>query len=321
MTDRIAFRAALQRIREAYASGNAETLLGSLDDASACCRTLRTSLATLEAVYPLHAFLRFAEELDREIEGYGLREGCRKVFDRSAMGWEHDVPDSCREIAEDRPVVFFGNHPSLMTPFLVAAALERSDLRCFTTSYACRLIPSFGRLSYPMEVPLTRAWTEWRRGGWKRVLAHRLAALVHDVPSADRAKAINRQGLDRGANHVRAGGGVMIFPTGGGERDNHWYPGIGALVKRLRDGPRWQQIYLVPVREENCSNRRLYAELSDNRVSRLKRAIRYRGPVRIALADPIPLNEIASQRTSIEQIVALLRQRYEALFAKPVLET
>jgi len=306
-------------MRLAYAAGSITDLISAYEQAPRDSRLLRVALSLLESLYPVAAFLELAAQLDRNIANDGLHKGCRRSLRDLAIDWECDLPERHRVIAETHPVIFFGNHRSLLTPFLVAASVDRSDLRYFATSYVCRLIPSFGEISYPMEVPLTRSWTEWRRGGWKRVLAYRLVSLLHDLPDVEEVKAINRSSLVMGASHVRRGGSVMICPGGGGKQDRRWYPGIGSLVKNLQQAPGDREVYLVPVREENCTNKRVYAHLMNGPMARLKESVLYRGPVRITIADPIPLSGIASPSSTVEQIVELLRARYESLFAKPAL--
>ena len=311
-------RVAIDRMRDAYAAGDIVGLIRAYRQAPGESRLLRVALSLLESFYPLPAFLELAAHLDRNIGDDGLHVGCRRFFQEIAFDWQYDLSGPHKEIAETHPVIFFGNHPSLLTPFLVAASVNRSDLRYFSTSFVCRLIPSFGEISYPMEVPLTRSWTEWRRGGWKRVLAYRLISLLHDLPDGEETKTINCRSLALGASHVRQGGSVMICPGGGGKHDRRWYPGIGSLLKNLQQAPGDREAYLVPIREENCTNKRVYAHLMDGPMARLKESVLYRGPVRITIADPIPLSRIISPASTAEQIVELLRAHYNSLFAEPV---
>ena len=321
MPDWIGLRSAhalLDRMRAAYDSADAAALLNAYETASRGSGIPGGAISLVEFFYPLRAFLRLAVQLDRSVSDHGLHEGCRRFLRDLAVDWECDLPERARAIAETHPVVFFGNHPSLLTPFLLAASVDRSDLRYFLTSHVCQLIPSLAATSYPMEVPLTRSWTEWRRGGWKRALVYRLVSLLHDVPGIEEIKAINRDSLERGRDHVRRGGSVMICPSGGGTRDRRWYPGIGSLVKSLQQAPGGREIYLVPIREENCTNKRVYARLMDGPTARLKESVFYRGPVRFSIADPVPLSGLASSSSTVEQIVEILRAHYDALYAEPV---
>jgi len=311
--------AAIDRMRSAYARRDTEAFLCAYERAAAESHSLRAAIRLLERVYPLESFLRLAHRLNWNLAERGLHEGCRAFLDEASLPWERVLPASCQAIAESGPVVFYGNHPSLLTPFLVAASIDRDDLRYFSTSYVCHLIPSFGDVSYRMEVPLTRWYTEWRRGGWRRALAYRLVALVHDMPDPKSVKHINRLSLASGADHVRRGGCVMICPGGGGTRDRYWYPGIGSLVKVLREGSVSKEAFLIPVREENSTNQRIYAQLLRRPIDRPTSPADDRGPVRILFADPIPVREIAVAASSVEQIAELLRSQYEALFAATAL--
>jgi len=304
-------------MRIAYEAGDITGVISTYEEALQGSLGLQIVLSLLEFFYPLGAFLKLASDLDRGIADHGLHGGCRRFLRESAIDWEYVLPKPCTEIVETHPVIFFGNHPSLLTPFLVAASVNRSDLRYFSTSYVCHLIPSFGRISYPMEVPLTRSWTEWRRGGWKRVLAYRLVSFLHNPPDIEEVKAINRSSLALGASHVRGGGSVMICPGGGGKQDRRWYSGIGSLVKDLQQTPGDREVYLVPIREENCTNKRVYAHLMDGPMARLKESVLYRRPVKITIANPIPLSGFASPSSTTEQIVELLRVRYNSLFVEP----
>jgi len=308
-------------MRAAYEAGDGAELLRTYNSASQESAALRAAISSIERFYPLKTFLELAVRLDRDIAGRGLHDGCLRFLRRTGMLWESVVPTACREIAAKEPAIFFGNHPSLLTPFLVAASVDRTDLRYFSTSYVCRLIPSFGEISFPMEVPLTRSRTEWQRGGWKRVLAYRLVSLLHDAPTPEEARAINHQSLNRGASHIRLGGSAMICPGGGGKRDRRWYPGIGSLIKQLQDAPSDRPAYLIPVREENCTNQQVYAHLMTSPLARLKASAFSRQPVRIRFADPIPLADVATASSTVEQIVSLLRARYDAIFSKPELAT
>jgi len=307
--------AALNRMRSAFEAGDVVALLRVYRAAPETSVVLRVASSLLESFYPFDAFLELAVLLDRCIGRDGLCDGSRHFLREVDIDWRPLLPRSCGAILSDHPVLFFGNHPSPLTPFLVAASLERSELRWFTTSYICRLVPSLGDVSFPMEVPRTH--TAWRQGGGRRADAHRLASLMHAVPSRDELRAINRSSLDVGASHVRRGGSAIIHPAGGGTQERHWYPGLGAPVKRLQDAPSERPAYLIPIREENCSNRRVYARLMTGPIARFQRIFLYTGPVRIAFGEPIPVRDVATPTSTAEQVGAWLRARYEVIFAKP----
>ena len=314
------FRNALESLRVAYTEGEAKDLHDAYVNAGADSRFLAVALPLLEHVYPVRRFLSLAARLETSMAEHGLHVGCQRILSELSIPWECHISKSAREIAETAPVLFFGNHPSLFTPFLTAASINREDFRFFSTKYVCNLLPSMGAASFPMEVPLTRSWTEWRRGGWQRALVYRLISLVHDMPSAEELRAGNRASLNAGADYIRQGGSAIICPGGGGKKkDRRWYAGIGSLVKQLQQSPEERTIYLLPFHEENCSNKRMYAHIQNGPVSRFKNAVLYRGPIRIRFAEPIPIFDIGDPESTAQQVVELLKSYYESLFLEPVI--
>ncbi len=311
-------RDAIHALRLAYAEGDAQRLHDTYITAGRSSRFLRILLPVLEALYPVRKILAFAAELEASIASHGIHNGCERFFHSLAIPWKLELRRETCDIARNAPVIFFGNHPSLFTPFLVAASVNRPDLRWFSSKYVCNLLPTIGAASFPMEVPLTRSWTELRRGGWQRALVYRLIASLHDTPADDETHASNRASLVAGAEHVRTGGSVIICPGGGGKaKDRRWYAGIGHLVRELQQSPGARPAYLLPFHEENSSNKRIYAYIQRGPVSRIKNAVVYRGPIRLHFGRPIPVEEIGSPDLAPQQIVDILKTRYERLLLEP----
>jgi hypothetical protein len=312
---RVSFRSALHELRRVYAHEDAGPVVDAYDKARRRSRMFRVLTAVLECFYPVRGFLTHAAELlDRAIAEEGLHAGCRRALDTLSFAWECRVPEAHEQTLRSAPIIFYGNHPSLLTPFLLAAGVDREDLRFLSTSYVRRLIPSFSRFCLRLEVPLTRLWTEWKRGGFRRVLAYRLLSLLQAVPPSGDAKAVNRRALGDAATALRNGGSVMIVPSGGGKRERHWFPGIGILARSLIEQPGSAPIYIVPVREENCSNKQVYAALMRGPIARAKRRFLYSRPVLLTFASPTPLIDVVGGASTVDGAVAALREHYERAF-------
>jgi len=315
MPKRYSFHDSLRALRAAYSEGDARQLHDAMAHARQTSRFLAGFLPLLERVYPVQGFLDFASRLEDCIAADGLHWGCQRFFNELALEWRIEYPPAIRDIAEHAPVLFFGNHPSLFTPFLAAASINRPDFRFFSARYVCHLLPSVGATAFPMEVPLTRSWTEWRRSGWQRVLVYRLISLIHDMPEPGDVRIRNQESIAAGADYIRHGGSAIICPGGGGKKtDRRWYAGIGSLVKQLQQSPGEHPAYLLPFREENCSNKRIYAYIQKGPLARLKNAFVYRGPICIRFGQPIAIGDVASPDTTVHQLVASLKKHYERLF-------
>jgi 1-acyl-sn-glycerol-3-phosphate acyltransferase len=261
--------------------------------------------------------LEAAEYLDREIASSGLGKASKDTLERIGIEWESHLPKGSSEIIRSAPVIFYGNHPSMLTPFLIAAGVDRTDIHLLMMSYVGHLIPSLSRLILPLELPLNRPLLELYRGGLKRIIALWLVSRLHDVPQRTLAKAINRRSLEAAVAHVRAGGSVAIFPAGGGRANRRWYPGIGTLVKELTRSSTDRPVYLVPIREYNGSNHRVYASVAKTKAAQIRRRLLYRRPVRIEFADPIRLDGLPIDPDSSHRIAAWLKEHYDRLFPLP----
>jgi len=310
------FRAALDELRRVYADPEGGPVVDAFDRARETSFGFRVLTGMLERIYPVRAFLHRAAYLfDPAIGDLGLGPGCRRIFESLDLNWEIEMTDETQAVVQSSPVLYYGNHPSLLTPFLAAAIVDREDLRFCSTNYVRRLIPRFRKYCHPLEVRLTKTATEWRRGGLRRVLAYRLISLLHAVPDGKAVREINRETLRLAGEDLRSGGCVMIIPGGGGKRDKRWFGGIGILARDVLEHPGEQDVWIVPVREENSSNHRIYASMMKGPLAKMRHRRFERQPILYRLAEPARLRDVVSPTQSTRQMVETLREHYENAFA------
>jgi len=316
-SERISFASALKGMRDSFRAGDISGLRKTYTEAREKNPFLKGLLRLIERFYPVPGMLEMAESLDRRIAEDGLGRASRETLEEIGIDWEYHLPQGSEDVLKSAPVIFYGNHPSMLTPFLIAAAVNRTDIRVLMISYVGHLIPSLSRLILPIELPLNRPLTELRRGGAKHLIALWLVSRLHDVPQRALAKAINRRSLQAAVDHIRAGGSVAIFPAGGGRAERRWYPGIGTLVKGLAEESAKQPVYLVPIREYNSSNHRVYTSLAGSKTARARRRLLYRRPIRIEFAEPIRLDRLPLDPLSAHKIAAWLKRHYDGIFPLP----
>ena len=307
-------RQALAELRDTYARQGGTRL-------AAAYRALRTDRwlvrwirASIERIVPVERFLELAGRFDEAIRDRGYAAGCRAVLEDIALCFDRTISPEASARLGDSPVLLFGNHPSLLTPFLIGASLDRQDVRVLSTAYVRRLIPSLETASFPVEVPLTRFRSEWKKGGWRRAATSRLISCLGVGRSPEECKETNRRSLSDMVDHLVAGGCGVMFPDGGSRRSDTWFPGIGIVAQRVAAAMRDRMVYLVPIREEHSTNQRVYAQLRDGLWSRGKRAILYRRPIRLRVGAPIPLAEIVTPHATVEEIISRLRSHYAMAF-------
>jgi hypothetical protein len=310
---RLSSRQAVRRVRRAYTAARTGGLQVAYADVRWRTRAIRPLLALADRLYPMTEAVHFAGEMDQRIRDDGLAAACSSGVERLGLDCEFVMSDATRSVLASRPVIVYGNHPTLLTPFLIGAAVRRPDLRFFMMSYVGRLIPELRQYMLPLEISSTRSWREWRRGGNRRVVAHWLTQVLEKGRGPVDAKPSNRQTLGRGAQHVCGGGCVVIFPSGGGRRDRAWYPGIGQLALQLAGNPEAPDVFLVSMREEGSSNEHVYRGLRS-----LKQSESCDKPelprIRIRFDEARPLRDCVDPDATAHQIASALQADYEATF-------
>jgi hypothetical protein len=276
---------------------------------------LGPTLRLLDRIYPVTALLDIAGHLDPRIASEGLAAASRWLLDAHVVHWTSDLPPATRHVLASAPALIYGNHPSMLTAFVVAAHVDRPDLRILSASYMPRLLPSYAAYAIPIELPLGQGWEQLRRGGLQRIVVARLIGLLQEAVPREEAKDANRRALTSAIEHIRGGGCVLIAPGGGSKRHSPWHPGIGHIVKSLAQEPGERETYLVPFQESCSSDDRVRAILGRGPAARLKRRVVYRKPVGIRFAGPRAVSELGPLPEQAADLVRMLRQHYDNLFA------
>lgn len=294
-------RGSLSRLRHAYQHGGLRAVGDEHVRAAEWSVTYRRIGSLIEGVCPVRGLLRLCADLDDALAGASLPEAATAVLSRLPDRWETPVADGARDLLRDRPLLVYGNHPSMLTPFLVAAALERDDIKILAHRYVTTLVP--GMKDYVLPLEPTHRVSSRRRGLMNPAHALSLSALrrLDQTAGLDEAREANRAALDAGVRHVLAGGALVIFPDGGRE-GGRWYPGLGRLAVALQGSG----ALLVPVHEGGSSNRRIYSALR-----RGGRRLRH-DPIRFSIGEPMPIQRLALP-TDVEplEVVRLLESLYQ----------
>lgn len=305
----------LRALGEAYRAEGARTL-AALWSRGRTTRRIGLLVRAVELVYPVGRVLSVAAELDERILHDGLGLASRWLLNRWVPGWQAVVPPPAAEVLPSAPVLIHGNHPSLLTPFLVAATALRPDLKIVSASFLERLLPSYAPYSLPVFLRRDQWLEQFRRGGLPRVVVVSLLRYLEPPAARDEAKEANRRAIARAASHIRAGGAILIAPAGWSLYRWPWHPGIGRIVQSLSREPGEAPDYLVPFREENSSDARVRALLGRGPTAGLRRRL-YRRPVTICYSSPTRRSDLEPLPPEAQDIARLLQERYKGLFHRP----
>jgi len=248
----------------------------------------------LNLFLPITPLLTITRDLDRMVGELGVHGGSRVTLARLPIPWRAEMPARGEAEIRTAPIIVYGTHGSILTPLLLAAAIDRPDLKMIAASYITKLGPNIAACSFPVYaaapvkvkragrkglVPRVMGWIAWKsEGGLER----------------DAAKERNRDSLRRAAEQVRRGGGLLIAPEPRNHRES-WRAGIGVLVAELTRNPGPHATYLVPWSISGASITGIFQLLSRNPLARRLGKLRFRRPVRVAFGEPIPIQRVVDE--------------------------
>ena len=277
--------------------------------------TYRTMWRLVDFASPISSLLTLTGDLDRRVGEVGLCAAANAMIKTLAFSCEKRSPVEQAEILSTAPLLIYGNHPSMLTPILIAAALNRSDLRIVALGYVGKLVPNLEPYLFPLQASQRRTLRGRSRSGMAHALSLSLIYHLDGQLNSEVARDQNQAALSKATRHVLGGGAAMIFPGGGGKETRGWFSGIGVIAANLARAAGCDTVYLVPVRISNSSNSRVYSMLSKNPLSRIRRRLLYRQPMQLTFEKPFPLvSLIKGQNRSPQYLASLLQNHYETLF-------
>ena len=181
--------------------------------------------------------LQFAQDwvnFEAMVEHNSVPEVARNVYDYLALDLRcSELP---REFSQtSQPAILLGlNHEAVVEPIIVLSLLDRNDLKFPGMKLFQYLGPNVSELILPL-LP-GKVATDYS-GSLKPTLANKLDPIYRlyciENKSAEEIFRQNQNSLQQAADHVSAGGAVLIFPNGGRSIDSSWYPGIAQIISRL----------------------------------------------------------------------------------------
>lgn len=306
----------LRQLRVAYADGD----VGSIRDLwyrAMAEPGVGPWLRLSNRFYPFQSLLDVSHELERRVSEHGLAHASQWLLDEGVRQWASEVPPTTRAVLASEPVIIYGNHPTLLTPFLVSAHVERSDHRIVAASFLGQFLPAFGRYAVSVELPVNQWWKQLWQGGLQRLVVAYWATRLRPVLPRATARQRNRVALEMATAHVRRGGSLLIAPQGWSRSGRRWYPGIGRIVRDLGQQPGERPVFLVGYHEEGTSDRLVRRLLEGvERRSRRRRRTQDRPP-QIRFGEPMLLSELSPNEGTLDDLVERLRLGYEQTFLVP----
>jgi len=136
---------------------------------------------------------------------------------------------------EHQPAILMGiNHESIIEPVFLVSVLDRPDVRFLGMKVFQYLGPYVKELILPV-LP-SRIATDYQ-GDLRTRMGTALKPIYQvyklDKRSSKEIKELNQQSISQAIEHIRSGGILELYPTGGRSIEKGWYPGIGRILSEL----------------------------------------------------------------------------------------
>ncbi len=293
----VRIRRIVAELRTSLASGGIEAMAKTHSAAMKDCTSYRVFCWVVGLVYPVPGLLDLMKGLDRQVGERGLTAASEEVLDRLPTSWGAEFPAGREDEIRTRPVIIFGKHGSILTPFLIAASLDRPDIKMLGASYVATLGPNIARYMYPVHLPISTFRRATRKGFLLRIGAW-MAVRLDSPVEKETAQERGRESLVLSAEHVCGGGALLIAPDARNPRAK-WRSGIGILVAHVAKAAAADcDALLVPYRIW-ASITGIFHLLSRNPLMRALGRWEYRRPIRVAFGEPIRLSAVI-EKTGID---------------------
>jgi hypothetical protein len=299
-------------LRTSLADGGIEAMAATHEAALRSSLSYRLFFASLSLLYPAGPLLDLLKGLDRQVEVSGFDGALGSVLDLLPASWRVSFPPRGEDEIRSRPIIVFGRHGSILTPFLVAMALERSDLKMIGATYVAQLGPNIADRVFAVHLSIPSFRRAARRGILLRLGAWLVAKLDTSIPR-DVARERNRTALTQAGEHVLHGGALLVAPDAHNPKAE-WRTGIGWMIERLAQSERAKaRVLLVPYRVW-APILGIFHLLSCNPILRAIGRWQYRRPARVVFGEPFPLSDVIDRvGTDPVAITRHLEHRYGSL--------
>jgi 1-acyl-sn-glycerol-3-phosphate acyltransferase len=234
---------------------------------------------------------RVADNLDKEIEEFGLQQTMLNILQRTETKFiVHGRNKKNVKILQTRPVIMVGSHIAESDPIPLFAALpQRDDLYAIGDSSLTNFCPQIDRHIIPVYI----------HHDYQTKFIYLKSYLLRRFNSDKKLKYAeahqkNIESIRKASKMLKKGHSIVILP---GNNDGKWAVGVGHLIKQAKNK---NTIYLLRVLIEGTSSLD-YLRL----IPGIRKIL---PPIKITLSKPKVINYL--QRYQPKEIAIIVRDEY-----------
>lgn len=184
------------------------------------------------SLYTTLGFRRILEPINSSLKTNGFSPTLKKIVESCTRKFVINLPLKTKETLKKDPVLLICNHPAQADVLLLMAAVpSRSKTFLVAMHGLMSILPHANKHLIP--VCITHRIDSESQHDWK----FKLFKMIHYIPeySKEEAHQKNVDSIARAAKKIDAGSLVAIFPAGGTLNNRDFLPGVGHLIKNLKN--------------------------------------------------------------------------------------
>ncbi len=246
-------------------------------------------LKTLFLILPYESILKINARYDKKIEDTGFSESTRNYL--KDLNIEINIQNPIDIIG---PALIFGNHPTGLDPFIIAACLNREDVYIVADIYQKNKGKNIGKQIIPITYSRTKK-NLYNRGFLNTIGFYVMRQLTGYAKPED-VRVQNKHTIEKAAQLLKEGHVVIIFPDGGSNNPELWYNGIGEIITHSSFERRNIQLYAAQI--TGITTAKILRHFLFDRRIYLKE-----NPLHVALSQPFTLEKLNIENENKSNII------------------
>lgn len=184
------------------------------------------------SLYSTFGFRSILRPINHNLKVHGLSRTFKNIVEKVSRNFTVNIPKSTKKSLKNDPVLLICNHPAQADVLLLLAAIPpRKKTYLIAMHGLWSILPAFNK--YLIPVYINHRVEDHQRPDWKLKIFKKL----HFIPqySKEVAHQKNIKSITLATTKIDEGSLVAIFPAGGSENGRDFLPGVGYIVKNLKN--------------------------------------------------------------------------------------
>lgn len=184
------------------------------------------------SLYTTFGVRRILRPINHNLKTHGISKTFKKVLRNCSREFIINLPKDTKKVLKKDRVLVICNHPSQADVLLLLAGLpHRSDIFLVIMHRLLSILPSIDKHLIPVYI--SHRINDFSKTDWK----FNILKKIHFSPeySKETAHQKNIENIALAAKRIDQGHLLCLFPAGGSENGRDFLPGVGHLIKSLKN--------------------------------------------------------------------------------------